>query len=221
MTVSESTRDDLVDWNIPKGNIAVIHNGFNKVQVSKKHINKETKKTAIYLGALSEDKGVFDAVYAFSEINRKDEDWQLWVVGRSGSELDKKLRSLILSLGLKEKIKIFGFVTDKKKYELLARSHILINPSIREGWGLVNIEANSVGTPVIGYDVPGMKDSVVNRKTGILVRVGNYKLIAEEALKLLKDQALYKHIVQNSKKWAEKFSWNKSTKDSLEFIESL
>lgn len=221
MTVSESTRDDLLAWKIPRKNITVIHNGVEKNQIPKSQTIKEMKKTAIYLGAVSEDKGVFDAIYSFSEIIRKDEDWQLWIVGRSSSDLENKLKELINSLGLKDKVKLFGFVTDKKKFELLSRSHLLINPSIREGWGLVNIEANCVGIPVVGYNVSGTKDSVVNGKTGILVDVGDYKSIAENSLRLLKDQPLYKNFVANCKKWSEKFSWDKATRESLDLIESL
>ena len=56
----------------------------------------------------------------------------------------------------------------KEKYDLLARAHILINPSIREGWGLVVIEAASVKTPTVGYNVPGLKDSIKDNETGLL-----------------------------------------------------
>lgn len=221
MTVSESTRDDLIAWDIPKRNITIIHNGVDFSYNPKKTPEKALKKTAIYLGALSEDKGIFDTVHAFSEIIRKDEDWQLWIVGKSSVDIDKRLKELVKNLNIKNKVKFWGFVSDKKKFELLAQSSFLINPSIREGWGLVNIEANSVGVPVIGYNVPGMKDSVINGKTGVLVDSGNYRLIAENVLKLFRDQLAYKTHTVNCRKWASKFSWEKSTKESLDFIESL
>jgi glycosyltransferase involved in cell wall biosynthesis len=124
-------------------------------------------------------------------------------------------------LEISEKTKFWGFVSDKKKFELLARAHILVNPSRHEGWGLVNIEANSVGTPVVGYNVGGLKDSVKDGVTGKLVERGNYRGLAENALKLVRDKEIYDKYQKNCIKWAAKFTWEKARKQSLELIESL
>jgi glycosyltransferase involved in cell wall biosynthesis len=221
MTVSDSTKNDLIAWNIPKKNIKVIQNGVSISGMPKKLPTKEKKKTALYLGAISKDKGIFDAILAFNEINRKDDDWQFWVAGKSSEDMNDKIKNLINSLEIKNKIKLLGFVSDKKKFELFAKSHVLINPSVREGWGLVNIEANSVGTPVVGYKVPGMCDSVKDGNTGILVNFGDYRNLATSAIKLVGDKNLYPKFQVQCKKWAQKFSWEKSAKASLELIENI
>jgi len=219
LTVSESTKKDLETFGILRRNIHVIHNGIEAHKL--RDFSKEKLKTAIFLGALSEDKGIYDAIKVFSEINRKDEDWQFWIVGPGTSGYVKILKNLSKECGIINKLKIWGFVPDAKKFELLASAHVLINPSVREGWGLVNIEANSVGTPVIGYDVSGIKDSVKNGITGILVAKGDFRGMAENAIKLLGNKSLYTKFQDNCKKWASKFSWEKATSESLELIESL
>ena len=132
-----------------------------------------------------------------------------------------KLKKLSTDLGISEKVKFWGYVTDRKKFELLALAHILINPSVHEGWSLVNIEANSVGTPVIGYNVHGLRDSVKPEKTGILVQKGNFHAIAEESLKLMREKERYERLQNNAKKWSKKFTWEKARRESLELIESL
>ena len=220
LTVSNSTKLDLVNWGIPKNNITIIQNGV-KLHLPKILPDKEAKKTAIYLGAISEDKGTFDAVRVFGEIERKDDNWQYWIVGTGTGAYIRKLKQLARDVGIIEKLKIWGYVTDSKKFDLLARAQLLINPSYHEGWGLVNIEANSVGTPVVGYNVHGLKDSVVNNKTGILVGKGEHKALAENALKLVGNKIEYQSIQKNCRKWASKFNWKKATKESLELIESL
>jgi len=182
---------------------------------------KEIIKTATYLGALSEDKGIYDTVRVFHQINRKDENWQFWIVGKGADDYIKKVKSLAMELGIYEKIEFWGFVTDTKKFQLLAKSHVLVNPSVREGWGLVNIEANAVGLPVIGYNVSGMKDSVKNGKTGILVNSGDYGAIAENILKLISDKDRYSSFQKSAISWSKKYSWDKATKESLELVESL
>ena len=184
-------------------------------------ISKEIKKTALYLGAISEDKGIFDAIKVFSEINRKDEDWQFWVVGPASKELLKRIKSEVRYSNIENNFKYWGFVSDKKKFELLARAHILVNPSVHEGWGLVNIEANSVGIPVVGYNVHGLRDSVRNNETGILVEPRDFRSLAENVLKLVNDKERYLKFQKKAKAWSTKFSWEKSTKESLELIESL
>lgn len=220
MTVSNSTRNDLVAWGIPKSNISIVNNGV-KLFLQKKIPAKEIQKIVIYLGAISEDKGIFDAIKAFSEIERKDDLWQYWIVGYGTSEYIRKIKDLAREVGVSEKLKYWGFVSEAKKFELLARAHILINPSIHEGWGLVNIEANSVGTPVVGYNVHGTRDSVLNGKTGLLVDKGDYRSLAEDTLKLVRDKAKYERFQKNAIKWSRKFTWEKATEKSLELIESL
>lgn len=57
-------------------------------------------------------------------------------------------------------ITLFGRTTDTHKLELMQKSHVLVATSIKEGWGLIVSEANSMATPSIGYDVDGLRDSV-------------------------------------------------------------
>lgn len=219
-TVSESTKNELIQWGIPKKNVYVIHNGVLLSKV-KKSLTKETKKTAMFLGAISEDKGIKDAINVFSEINRKDEDWQFWIVGKSSPEYKDLVQEMLGGHELKDKTTFYGFVSESKKFELLAKTHVLINPSHREGWCLVNIEAASAGTPVLGYKVSGMKDSVKDGQTGILSEKGDYRSIAYNAIKLVNDKTEYKQMQDNSIKWSKNFSWEKAKKESLELIESI
>jgi len=112
-------------------------------------------------------------------------------------------------------------VSQDKKFELLSRAHVLINPSIHEGWGLVNIEANVCGTPVVSYDVHGNRDSIKNGKTGTLVPLKDTKKMAEEVQKLLNNPKQYKTMQKAGVKWSNQFTWEKSTKKSVEYIENL
>ncbi len=72
MTVSDSTKKDLITFGIVKGKIHVIQNGVEKLNI--KNIKKQ--KILTFLGALSRDKGVEDAIKIFSEVNRKDDEWE-------------------------------------------------------------------------------------------------------------------------------------------------
>lgn len=216
MTVSKSTEQDLVEWGIPKKNIKVIHNGINKPSLQKLR-KKEKSKTLIFVGALTIDKGVKDALQIFSILVNQDQDWQFWVVGK-GDLKSWELRTRELGIG--KKVKFWGFVSEEKKYELLGRAHILVNPSIREGWGLVVMEAAAVGTPTVGYNVPGLRDSILDGKTGILSEP-DPKKCAEHILSLIADKDRYERFRSNCINFSRKFSWEKSARVSLKLVESL
>lgn len=218
MTVSESTKKDLVNWGVSTSKIKVIYNGVSTVSVRSK---KEAKKTLIYLGALARDKGIEDAIKVFGFVNRKEPESQFWVVGHGSKNYLNEMKTLCRKLRVESRVKFWGFVDNKTKFKLLSRSHILLNPSIREGWGLVNIEANSVGTPVVGYDVSGVRDSVVNGKTGLLSKLGNYEGLAMNVIKLFNDINLYNKMSREALLWSRKFTWEKSTNESLDLIKNL
>jgi glycosyltransferase involved in cell wall biosynthesis len=221
MTVSKSTADNLVLWGIPSKNITIVQNGVDRSFLPKKLAQKEDEKTALYLGAISEDKGIKDAFCTFSEINKIDGSWQFWVVGKASENYLKWMQKEKKQLAIEKSFKYWGFVDDREKFEFFARAHVLVNPSAHEGWGLVNIEANSVGTPIVGYDVAGMRDSVKNGTTGLLCKYGDYRSLAKNAIKLVGDHKRYKEFQDSGLKWARKFKWEKATKESLKLIESL
>ena len=218
VTVSSSTKEDLINWAIPRKNIKVIYNGVKKIVIN---VQKEKQKTAIFLGVLSKDKGIEDALDVFGLLNQKDPSWQFWVVGRPDPRYLKKLKGRCRKLGIRRKIKFWGYVSDRKKFELLARSWVMVNPSVREGWGLVNIEANCVGIPVVAYDVSGNRDSIKNDYSGILCKEKLPKCLARKIIDLVADKKTYKRLSNGAKLWSGRFNWKRATERSEKVIEEI
>lgn len=223
MVGSNSARIDLVKMGIPVKNITVVPHGII-VYTPKPFPKKEKIKTIVFLGALAKDKGIEDALKVFSFLAKKGnlpagrQEYQFWVIGRGSPEYKDYLMSVCGKLGIVNKVKFWGFVDQEKKFELLARAHVLINPSIREGWGLVNIEANSMGTPVVAYKSPGLIDSVKDGQSGIICKMNTPESMAEEVLNLLNDNQLYIKLQKGAAVWSKNFSWEKSRKLSLDLI---
>jgi glycosyltransferase involved in cell wall biosynthesis len=63
-----------------------------------------------------------------------------------------------------------GRVNEEQKHRLLAAAWLLLHPAQIEGWGIVITEAALRGTPAVGFDVPGLRDSVEHGRTGMLAR---------------------------------------------------
>ncbi len=219
MTGSNSTKYELINWGIPEHNINVIHHGLERSPLDK-ILPKEKRRTLIFLGALAKDKGIEEALRAFAKINSLTQGFEFWVAGKGEEKYTKFLKLKSQQLGLKGNIKFWGYVSEYEKYRLLAKSHLLINTSYREGWGLVVVEAASVGTPTVAYDVPGLRDSVINGKTGILSDK-NPEILAFKTLELINNNDKYEMFRKNCLSWSKKFRWDNSVRQSLQLIQKV
>lgn len=219
MTGSASAKRSLIKVGISAQNITIVPHGV-KVVLPKPLPPKEKVKTIMYLGAITLDKGIDQALQTFDILNKMGK-FNFWVAGRAGDKYLDYLEKEVKRLKLTQRFKFFGFVDEDKKFELLARAHLLINPSVLEGWGLVNIEANSVGTPVVAYNSPGLIDSVKNGTSGIIVRENSPVNLAKEIASLLKSEEKYTKLCRGALSWSQKFSWEKSRELSLRLINKL
>ncbi len=219
MTVSHSTKKDLLKFGIEDKKISIIHNGTKALSVNAK---KDQKPIIIYLGRLAKDKGIKDVIQAFSMLNKKIGETTLWIVGREEKKgYEKELEKFIKKENIESKVKFFGFVSEKVKYILLKRSWILAHASVREGWGLTVIEAASQATPTIGYDAQGLRDSVRDQETGFLIKNRNSKEFAEKMAEVINDRILYNKLSHQALLWSKQFSWDKATNESLKLINKI
>lgn len=220
MTGSVSAKKDIINLGVERNKVAVVPHGVI-VERPYPFPKKEKIKTVVYLGVLSRDKGIVDALRCFHILSQKGK-FLFWVIGRSETEsYTREIQKTVLELGLENKIVFWGFVSQKKKFELLSRAHLLVNLSVREGWGLVNIEANAVGIPVVAYRSPGLIDSVKDGISGILCSENTPFCVVKEILNLLGNKTLYKKFSKTSEKWSKNFSWELSCVKSLKLINRI
>ncbi|KKU10910.1 MAG: Glycosyl transferase group 1, partial [Candidatus Woesebacteria bacterium GW2011_GWB1_45_5] len=222
MTGSESAKKELVKLGIPEKNINIVPHGVITSNARNSiPANEKKQKTVSFLGILSRDKGIEGALKCFALLAERD-SFIFWVIGRAETESYKKhLEALVKTLGLEKKVKFWGFVSQKKKFELLAKSGVMINPSIREGWGLVNIEANAMGIPVVAYNSLGLTDSVKDGVSGVIVKRNTPKDLADTVEWVLSDKTIYKKLSEGAVSWSKEFSWDRSRKISLKVITSV
>jgi glycosyltransferase involved in cell wall biosynthesis len=158
LTISQSSRASLEAYGLRRVTIVPVGIGRGP----RLPLPREEKPTLIFLGRLVPSKRPYDALAAFVQLQRTIPDLRLWFVG------DGPLRERLVSAA-PPGVTLFGRVTTDRRNELLARAHALVVTSIREGWGLVVDEAAAMGTPAVGYDVPGLRDSIT-AAGGVLTR---------------------------------------------------
>lgn len=160
LTISESSRESLASYGLR--DVSIVPVGLDMPDLPERP-PKEPRPTVAFLGRLAANKRPDHALEAFLLARRALPDARMWVVGSGPMEQALRSRADL------EPVEFHGRVDHATKFDLLARSHALLVTSVREGWGLVVTEAAAVGTPSIGYDVAGLRDSL-RASNGVAVR---------------------------------------------------
>lgn len=196
--------------------IHIVYPGVNEIAPP---INKSRYPSVIYLGRLREYKYVDVLVKATEEIRKKIPNIRVMIVGDGESE--KKLKHLSKKLGLEKSITFTGRVSEKDKELYLSKAWVAVHPSIAEGWGISNIEANLCGTPVVASDVEGLRDSVIHGKTGYLVKAKSVAAFTEGILSLLENKGIRDRMALESIVWAQRFSWDASADEFYDMFHKM
>lgn len=216
-TDADSTIDDLVIKGVKRKNCVAIN-----CPISNKSITslprKENIPTFIFVSRVVKMKGIEEVIRAFFYILKDLKEARLWIVGDGEKKYLGELKETMHSFSISTKVKFFGGVSESKKLELMKKAHLLLHASIKEGWGLVVIEAASQGTPSVVYNVSGLRDSVKNNKTGIVLKENNAKEMAREAVLLINNKKKYESFQKNGLRWARSLTWERATKQSLELL---
>jgi glycosyltransferase involved in cell wall biosynthesis len=149
MTLSPSSAESLVEYGIKNAIVALPGSDDSQVVYSE----KASVPTVVFLGRLVASKRPDHVVEAFRYLKTRFPAAELWMLG--SGQMTKKLE-----MDLPPGVTLFGHVSYEERQSRLARANVLVATTVREGWGLNVSEASAVGTPTIGYDAPGLRDSI-------------------------------------------------------------
>ncbi len=209
VTISESSKKDILEKGfVSEDQISIVTPG-----VSPEFFVDSVKTpypSFVYLGRLRPWKNVDIAIEAFFNILKKYKDTKLFIAG-FGESLEF-LRLKVKALNLEDSVIFKGKVSEKEKVLLFSQSWASIQPSSFEGWGITVIESNATGTPVIASDVSGLRNSVIDGKTGILFPVKNVEKLTQAMEKIIVDENFRNYLSNEAKIWAKNFAWEYSAK---------
>lgn len=208
IAISESTQRELLSNGMLDSNISIIYNGVTEPNAAGHERFKEP--TIIYFGRIRRLKRVEELLYIFSLVQSKVQNARLIIAGRGESEYLDWLSSLCVQLRLRN-VDFTGEVNSEKKSFLLSKSWVYAITSVKEGWGISVLEANTSGLPVVAYDVPGLTDSVKNHISGFLIPNGDRAAFARMLTGILLNESLREELSVTSKKWARCFTWDFSS----------
>jgi glycosyltransferase involved in cell wall biosynthesis len=167
ITVSRSTAAELVELGIKPASIRVVHNGYSAAPERAPFVDWSSSPSVVVLGRLVPHKRVEIAMDAVAELLPFVPGLTLHVVGQGWWE--RRLREHAERLELGGAVTFHGYVDEWTKHRLLAQAWVLAMPSLKEGWGLVVIEAAQHSTPAVAFDgAGGLSESIEDGRTGLL-----------------------------------------------------
>ena len=196
VALSESTATDLVALGVDRSRIDVIEVGVDPPTVA--GTERTAEPTFVCLGRLVPHKQV-DVLFRMWEKVRQSVGGTLLVVG-DGPER----RSLEALAG--PGVVFTGRVDEDEKWRLLGSAWALVHPAHHEGWGIAIIEAAEVGTPAVGFNVPGVKDAIVDGVTGNLAE--SESDFVDRWRALATDHDLRSRLSDGARRHSAAFDWD-------------
>lgn len=227
IAISQFTANELMEsFNISQDKIDVIHLAADAhFRLLDKAFVQQYKKAKglpeqyiLYVGTIEPRKNLKVLLRAYANLplglRRK---YPLVIAGNKGWQIDRspydEIQSLVEGLGLVNEIYFTGYVYDWELPSLYNGASIFVYPSIYEGFGLPPLEAMSCGIPVISSDAASLPEVVED--AGLLISPYDSTAWADAILQLLSDTEMQKECRQRGFQHAEKFSWERCARQTL------
>ncbi len=230
---SKSQRQFLIDEKVvSEEKVKVLANGsisgvnlqrFNPDKKVKKELRKElnineSDVVILFLGRLSNDKGILDLASAFKMLVDQDNSVKLVIVGPDEEDMRNQILATV-GVG-SERLRMIDFTDHPEHYMNVA--DIFCLPSYREGFGSVVIEAAAVGIPAVGSDIYGIKDAIENNVTGLLFPVRDIRALHDRIKTLVINNSFRQQLGDAARQRAQQlFSQDFVTSSFVDYFENV
>jgi glycosyltransferase involved in cell wall biosynthesis len=194
VTASESSRRDLEALGMRHDRVTVAPYPVD-VQPLNELPEKRGPWTVLIAGRLTQAKFAEEGTRAFATFQRSMPEARLEIIGSGDPAYRQRLEVLVREQGIRA-VTFHGRVSEERKLELMREAHVHLFCSHREGWGLVVSEAAAMGTPSIGYDAPGVRDSIADHR--MLAPIGDVGALSALLMRIRDDPELYRDVRQGA-----------------------
>lgn len=187
--------------------ICVVQNGVNVSKFSPIE-NGNTKRTILSVSRLTEQKGIEYLIESAPNVLQKVPDTEFKIVG-SGPLLDK-LKKISADMDVVDNIKFLGRVSERRLKNLYSAAAVFACPSVYEPFGLTVLESMASGTPVVGFSIGGLRETVDQGESGLLVQPARTEKLEGALIRVLTDRDLRERLGKGARKRALEFDWQKT-----------
>lgn len=223
-------------------NPAVINNGvctenFTNIddtytkENAKKSYNIDGCRVILSIGGIEPRKNSITVLRAFNHVRlqlRGKGEKVVWLIGGGETLFDYTdyrdeffSEAKRLGMSLDYDIFILGSVEEDRMADLYHCADLFVFPSIREGWGLVVLEAMASGVPVIASAIEPMTEYLVDKENALLISPMDCEALAGDIIMLFEDSDLRARLIENGRITASKYSWRNTANKHIEFYNDI
>ncbi|MBN2536685.1 glycosyltransferase family 4 protein [candidate division WOR-3 bacterium] len=203
--LSESSKRDVVKLGIRPERVAVVPPGTDFERFSADE-NVAREPVVLHVGRLKKYKSTDHLLRAARLLRDRGREFRAVIVGTGDDR--PRLEKLAAELELGDTVEFTGFISEDEKVNWYRRSAVLVENSVKEGWGLIVMEANGCGTPVVVARSPGLVDSSRDGVNGLFYEYGNIPDLAEKLDRVLTDDELRGRLGRQAIGWARQWTWD-------------
>jgi len=212
----------LAHWNVKEANVQVIHPGVDTKKFVpaatnldiRNKLNWHDRPVLLTVSRLEERKGHDMLIRALVDIKQRIPNVLYAIIG--GGPQEELLKSLVAKLKLEENVLFMSEISDQAMIECYQQCDIFVLPNRDigrniEGFGIVMLEAQSCGIPVIGGDSGGTPETIDEGNTGFIVNCDTTAQLIGKVEQLLTDKPLRNNMGENGRIWAHQFDWEEQS----------
>ncbi len=173
----------------------------------------------VTVARLSPEKGLPFLIEAMKIVRHTIADAELFIIG--GGALEHELKTFTSEHSLQEVVHFLGAKPNLEAMTEVAQGAVFVLPSLGEGLGIVLLEAQALGVPVIGTNVGGIPDVIAHEETGLLIPASDAKATAGAITRILADHGLAERLAREATARLSKFDWNAIVEEYAKLYEKM
>jgi glycogen synthase len=219
VTVSNYSKQKILQhYHVSEEKIHVVPNGVDAekykpnpnpadVEAAKRGFGVEGKLCVLFVGNLVPRKGLLFLIKAAKKVVESRADVVFLIAGEGPQK--SLLQSHVEAENLSGNFRFLGGVKDSMLPSLYGCCDVFVLPSVQEGQGIVLLESQASGKPVVAFDVGGVGEALVNGESGLLAESGNTAEFSSALLRLLSDVSMREQMGAAGRRFVlENFTWN-------------
>ena len=212
-------KDAFVGIGFKKENVFVVPVSIPEHMLEFPDAADVTEPTIVCLGKFRRYKCQDHAIRAMPAVLHEIPNARLILAGRRDDRgYEREMQRLVQELGIEPSVEFQFDLTEEEKKDLLRKCRAMVLPSSVEGFGIVVLEANACGLPVIAST--GVPESVIHDgRNGLRYNYGEVGALAQAVVRLLRDEGLHTQLSANSLEFVKQFAWREVGAQYQEVVE--
>jgi len=214
---NEPDRWRFIDSRLSPEKVVAVRGGVDVKTPASIPEPEKKRFDAVFIGRFHPQKGVLELVEIWRFVCEKRKFAQLAIIGIG--ELETDLRKKISNYGLENNIVLFGFKDGLEKLKIFKDSKVVVHPAIYDSGGMAACEAMACGLPGVSFDLPALR--TYYPKGMLKTPCYDLNMFAQNIMKLLNDEKLYKKTAKDALDWAKEWDWDKRAEEMLSVVQQL